>query len=945
MTVNPTNSADDEMVEIYRSVGGFNIGYAAEILSRSGSRNGHHLPSVALANSNAQIATTSHKGGSDAASPTLPPNQLVLLYSLATAIRNFGYKEADVNPLSPPPKVSALDPASYELSEDVFKFPNKDLAKILTDYPLGMGGDLGQLFSHLKALYCGSIGYEFAHIHSSEEREWLMKQVETNAHRKFLTAEQQRYFINLLTKAETLERFLHKAFPGQRWYSLEGAESVIVLFDHIALQAAASGTRTLLVGMAHRGRINMLAHGFGKPYREIISEFIGGEYTYIASLEARGLMADVKYHMGARRERDYDNDGRPDITMHLMPNPSHLEMVSPVVAGGARAMQDDAPEGDRRRIMGLLIHGDAAFAGQGIVAESLNLCTLPGYDVGGTLHIIINNQIGFTTPQNQSFSGESPSDIARGFDIPVVHVNADDVEACVAAARLAVAYNKRFNKDFVIDLIGYRRFGHNETDDPMITQPRMYKKIANHPTVRDIYAGQLDEKGMVPIAESNAERDALFEELFDLKTELENISSSRPATDFVPEFSSPLHKSTALQEQPPAPLIEELDEINASISHLPSDISPHKSVLRMIKRRETAFAAGGKVDWSHAETLAFGLILRSGISVRLTGQDVQRGTFSQRHAVVLDSDTEKRWVPLEQIRPGRFQVHNSPLSEMAALGFEHGYSVFSRDTLVVWEAQFGDFVNNAQSIVDEMVVSSYTKWGQNSGLVMLLPHGYEGQGPNHSHAYLERFLALAARRNISVVNPTTAAQYFHILRRQARMIKEKVARPLIVMSAKSLLRLPSAASDVADLTNGTFRKVIPYVNEKQYPHKVRNLVLCSGKVFADLASNPAAGIAEDFAVIRFEELFPFPRTELGDAVAKFPAAEEVVWLQEEPRNRGAWGYISAILRETLEGRTIRYVGRPPTSSPAEGSAWLHKIQQDELIEIALGTRPKLGESG
>ncbi len=911
--------------ELFKTVGGLNVGYATELLekveqqSNNGS-NGRYASDTILVPQDGQFNS-----------------ELTKLLSFINHIRSYGYKYANVNPLDESdynPK-KYLDPKLFGLSQKAVQYKYAKHVAELIEYPTFEGKNTLDLFNNLTKTYCGSIGYEFLHIRNIQEQNWLRSTVEQSSYNQDISLQQSKYLLELLTRTQTLEKFLYKAFPGSRWYSLEGMESVVVLLDRIVFQSTLTGVEKIYVGMAHRGRINLLAHIFGKPYNEILSEFMEGGYTYLANLESKGWMSDVKYHMGARVELDYDNDGTMDITMQLMPNPSHLEMVTPVVVGCVRAIQDEiSNRAELQQVMGVILHGDAAFAGQGIVTETLNLSNLKGYHTGGTIHIVMNNQIGFTTDRADSFSSNSPCDVVRGFDVPIVHVNADDIPACLSVAQLAVSYRKRFGKDFVINLIGYRRFGHNETDDPTITQPSMYLNISSLKTVREKYANDLNEKGIVPIEESNQIAKSVLDHLYELKEQLDSISSSHETNEFKPDIVTPLSDLKVFGSINNSS--QKLKDINKVICTLPKEFVAHRAVKRIFNRRQEAFEKGFGIDWAHAEALAFGSILQDNISIRFTGQDVKRGTFSQRHAVVFDNTTQEEFIPLSSITPGRFEIFNSPLCELAALAFEHGYSVFSNKTMVIWEAQFGDFVNNAQGIIDEMVVSSRAKWGQHSGLVILLPHGYEGQGPNHSHAYLERFLALAARGNISVVYPTTAAQYFHLLRAQAYTINKGNARPLIVMSAKSLLRNPLASSPLQSLEQGKFRNAIIHHKTNQDIKNVKRLILCSGKIFIDLVSNPAHDTADDFAVVRFEQLYPFPRAEIWEILSDLPLLQKIIWLQEEPRNRGAFGYISMVLGKTLNGIDIEYVGRSSTSTPAAGSAWLHKVQQNQLTRKALG---------
>ena len=632
-----------------------------------------------------------------------------------------------------------------------------------------------------------------------------------------------------------------------------------------------------------------------------------------------------------------DRDGSADIMLRLLPNPSHLEMVDPVVLGAVRATQDEAPDDldPHLEAMALLIHGDAAFAGQGVVAESLNLVNLDGYSVGGAIHVIANNQLGFTTQPNDGYSGQYCSDIARGYEIPVVHVNADDLEACSLVAKMAVSYRLRFRKDFVIDLIGYRRHGHNENDEPRFTQPITYSQLEHHPTLREQWASRLVAEEVV----SEREVDDLVKGTYDaLSAAMQSVEGSgRGSNQQAPTdlglSPEPMHgmeyPETSIDEQ-------RIIKLNAQITSLPVDFNVHPTVSRTIGRRADAVSAEEpSIDWAHAEALALGSVLQDGIAVRLTGQDCARGTFSQRHAVIWDQNTGRQYSALNQVDGAKFSIFNSPLSEAGPVGFEHGYSVFSEASLVLWEAQFGDFVNNAQAVIDEMIVSAKEKWGQDSNLVLLLPHGYEGQGPNHSHAHLERFLDLASSGNMRIANPTTAAQYFHLLRTQAASLSEpERSRPLVVMTPKSLLRHPFAASSVDELTSGKFRPIRKFSLSKSGPDQVKRIVLCSGKVFVDLATHPKINSVDDIGLIVIEELYPFPDELIYEAFESFSNYEDVVWLQEEPRNRGAWDFVRMPIASIVKSG-ISYIGRPRSPSPASGSNWLHRRQQDRLIRVAL----------
>ncbi len=870
---------------------------------------------------------------------SMSSSQALRVGRLINAIRRDGHHAATIDPLGIRPiRVDHLHPERYGVLDSTLEQP-ADWLGVAHDgiLPWLAVNTIGEALNELKRHYCGSIGYEFDHIHNVEERMWLLNQVESQSSMVYMSDTQKRYLLELLTRAETFEQFLHATFPGKRWYGLDGLEALISLIDQIILQSAFE-VDEIVMGMAHRGRLNVLAHVLGQPYRQLLMGFLEGRFAHLAEMEASGWMTDVKYHLGSRAGRDIDLDGNTDIHLWLLPNPSHLEMVMPVVLGAVRSLQDNSPptKDPGLAAMGLLIHGDAAFAGQGLVSESLNLTNLEGYDVGGAIHIIANNQLGFTTQPYEAYSGQYASDIARGYEVPVVHVNGDDLEACILAAKLAVAYRVKFRKDFVIDLVGYRRSGHNENDDPTFTQPTMYKAIAEHPTLRQQWADRLISEEIVTQSEADDMVLLTMDKLRDVTRGIEEsgeLQHHDAPSDLglnpepVPDIKYPKTVVSA----------ERLIELNQRITSLPSGFNPHPNIKRVLeRRREGLDGDDARIDWAHAESLAIGSILQDGVGVRLTGQDCERGTFSQRHTVVRDVNTGERFCSLSEIDGSSFWIYNSPLSESGPLGFEHGYSVVSDNTLVIWEAQFGDFANNAQSIIDEMIVSAYEKWNQLSNLTLLLPHGYEGQGPNHSHAYIERFLSLASHRNIRVAYPTTSAQYFHLLRTEAESLKNREsAKPLIVMTPKSLLRHPMASCSLHDLTEGEFRPIRKFVFSDSSPDEVNRVVLCSGKIFVDLASHPEVRRSKDAGVIVIEELYPFPDALLADALTAFPNRQEVVWLQEEPMNRGAWGFVRDPITK-MTGQPVEYLGRPPSASPASGSNWLHRLQQDRLIRSAIG---------
>jgi 2-oxoglutarate dehydrogenase E1 component len=702
------------------------------------------------------------------------------------------------------------------------------------------------------------------------------------------------------------------------------------MLDELVADAAAQGTRTILLGMAHRGRLNVLAHVLGKPYDRILSEFEGrtpARHSAASESTDEGWAGDVKYHAGARRVVSRNGtvaaSAAPSVTVIMAPNPSHLEFVDPVVEGMARAANDRTSESS----LAVLIHGDASFPGQGIVAETLNLARLRGYSTGGTLHIIANNQLGFTTEPRDSRSTLYASDLAKGFEMPIVHVNADDPIACLAAIRLAAAYRARFSQDFLVDLIGYRRWGHNEGDDPSFTQPRVYAAIERQPTVREQFATDLVRRGVVREGDPDAFLKAGLDEFQRIR---ERVRASVPADEHDSPATELAHREDSSLKPP---TWDDLKALNTRLLTFPSDFHLHPKLDRALQRRRAAFERpNAPIDWGHAETLAFATLVSEGVPIRLTGQDTVRGTFSQRHLTFHDARTGQPYAPLQQLgNPRGFEVYNSPLSENATLGFEYGYSVHSPETLVLWEAQYGDFINGAQVIVDEFVVSGQAKWGLVSGLVVLLPHAWEGQGPDHSSGRLERFLADAAEDNIRVVNCTTSAQYHFLLRRQAASLGS-MARPLVVMTPKSLLRHPLSSSHASDLVGGRFEPVLDDAQTSKHPNRVRRVVLCSGHIWAELESDKRRAEVEDLAVVRIEELYPFPSQALTDVLDKYHAAREVIWVQEEPQNMGAWLFVERQLRGVRE---VHYVGRPAEASPAEGWADAHDAEQRRIISQVL----------
>jgi 2-oxoglutarate dehydrogenase E1 component len=857
------------------------------------------------------------------------------------SIRDFGHRAAQLDPLgSPPPGDPTLDPAFHDITEEDLSV----LPASIVNAP-GVGpvpertATALEATEELKRIYCKTTGYDFGHIHIAEERFWLRDAVESERFNKVLEGEAAKRLLGSLTRVETLEKFLHKAFLGQKRFSTEGTDMVVPVLNQLVRHACEAGTPEVVLGMAHRARLNVLAHVLDKPYSKIFGEFQQpekGEATPAADRRGDAWVGDVKYHLGIRGFHLGDEEADRKVLVNLAPNPSHLEHVNPVVEGMARAAQetrDEAgpPKQDEEASLPVLIHGDAAFPGEGVVAETLNLYRLPGYKTGGTIHIILNNQLGFTTERQDARSTTYASDLAKGYEIPVIHVNADDPEACLAAARFAYAYREEFHKDFVIDLIGYRRFGHNEGDEPSYTQPLMYEKIRSHPTVREIWARELQRRGVI----SPDEAEKMVE---NVQKQMEEIRKN-PFDD--------IDEEELLTDEPYTPLVdvpqtavsaERLSALNRALLEHPEGFAPNPKLERLFQRNRSELnGEDGGIDWAHAEALAFASLLEEGTPIRLTGQDTERGTFSQRHAVLHNTETGETYVPLQNIPQAKasFAVHNSPLSEIAVLGFEYGYTVNAQEALVLWEAQYGDFANVGQPMIDQFIVSGQAKWSQTSGLILLLPHGYEGQGPEHSSARLERYLQLAAHNNIRIANCTTAAQYFHLLRAQAVLRDEQ--RPLILMTPKSLLRHPLAASKLEEFIEGKFRMVLDdeEMGADGRAESVERLILCTGKIYTELVDSEAREEDDITSIARIEFLYPFPEKDVKAVIEGYPNLTEIVWVQEEPSNMGAWTFMEPRLRKLVDGQLpVRYIGKPARPSPAQGSKRFHDREHAEIVRAA-----------
>jgi 2-oxoglutarate dehydrogenase E1 component len=852
--------------------------------------------------------------------PAAGASEQLGIFRLVHAYRDLGHLLAQVDPLTdPPPTHAYLELEQFGLSE-------KDLDRTFDAIPfLGLPrGTLRELIAALRETYCRTIGVEYMHIQDMQIRQWLQERMEPRRNRPKLPFRQKMRILMVLHYGELFEKFLHARYQGQKRFSLEGAETTIPVLDATIEKVAELGGKEVVIGMAHRGRLNVLTNILRKPYQDVFSEF---EDAYAPeTIDGDG---DVKYHLGF--SSDVETAKGHKIHLSLSPNPSHLEAVSPVVEGRVRAKQKAFGDTERKLGVPLLIHGDAAFAGQGSVAETLNLSNLAGYKTGGTLHLIINNQIGFTTNPTDARSTQYCTDVAKMIQAPIFHVNAEDPEAAVWLAELCVEFRQTFHRDVVLDLNCYRKHGHNEGDNPAFTQPVMYAKIKNRPSQLQIYEEHLVVHGDLSADEALA-IDEKFQEK--LKKAQEEVKKSPPRKRGVPGFTgrwNGLRPKYSFAPVPTAVPFERIREVADGLSRMPGDFSLNPTVARIYETRQTQVNERKPIDWSFAETLAFGTLVLENTPVRLSGQDSRRGTFSQRHSVVYDARTNSPYTPLNNIRPGKqaeFTVYDSMLSEYAVLGFEFGYSLDDPTALVIWEAQFGDFANGGQVIIDQFLACSESKWQRASGLVLLLPHGYEGQGPEHSSGRLERFLQLAAEDNIQVCNLTTPAQYFHALRRQ---IQRDFRKPLIVMTPKSLLRHKDAMSPIADFTDGQFREILDDAGVE--PDRVRRVLTCSGKVYYDLLQARAEKNVRDVAIVRVEQLYPLAEEQIRQAIGRYRRADELVWVQEEPQNMGAWTFIESRLRDF--GYEPLYVGRDASASPATGSHHIHEHEQKELVDVAL----------
>ena len=844
--------------------------------------------------------------------------------AIVSGYRTHGHLAAHLDPLgSEPVGDPKLDPAGYGLTPSLQAAIPASVLRVFVP-----GATLADVLPKLREIYSSTIAYEFEHISNTEQRRWLRETIESGAHKISLSPDRQIRFLQRLTKVETFERFVRKTFLGQKSFSGEGLDVMVPMLEETLEMLADEDTPNAVLGMAHRGRLSVIAHVVNMPYEELLGEFEAAHQRGDVTSD-NDVTGDVKYHHGATGV--YNTSSGKQIMVTLQHNPSHLEAVDPVVEGRARALQTDhtnpVPVQDVRKAAPILIHGDAAFTGQGIISEVFNLQSLPGYATGGTLHIIANNQIGFTTDTRDSRSTRYASDLAKGFDAPIIHVNADDVDACISAVHLAEEFRKRFARDVVIDLIGYRRFGHNEQDEPAYTQPSMYEKIKSHPTARDLFAGKLIAQGVITTEQASemvTEATARLQEAYKSIKESHSGSMIEKISQ-----SAPLPTATLVPVDKAQLLVWSDDLVTA-----PEGFAVNKKLITQFERRKATIAGKGLVDWGMAEALAFSSLLASGVPIRITGQDTERGTFSHRHAVLHDPTSNAEYVPLQHLPDAKssFEIHNSPLSEYACVGFEYGYAAAVPKSLVLWEAQFGDFVNGAQIIIDQFIAAGQAKWGQTSRLTLLLPHGYEGQGPEHSSARLERFLQLAAEGNLRVAYPSNAGNYYHLLRQQA---SSPHPVPLVVMTPKSLLRAEAASGSIDDMATGSFKAVIddPNVSDKK---KIERILLCSGKIYYDLIASDLYPKMKKTAIVRIELLSPMPSEEINALLDTYPNIKSLVWVQEEPKNMGARAYARRRLLEKLhKPLDIGYAGRGYRASPSEGYPGAHAAEQERVVKMAL----------
>jgi 2-oxoglutarate dehydrogenase E1 component len=851
----------------------------------------------------------------------------VHVQSLIAAYRFLGGQWADLDPLKRQerPKIPELEPAFYDLTE-----ADMDMTFSATNtyFTKAEHMTLREIVSALRETYCGTIGAEFMYISDPAQKRWLQQRLESTRTNPQYSKEKKRAILEQITAAEGLERYLHTKYVGQKRFSLEGGESFIAAMDEVIQRSGEKGVQEIVIGMAHRGRLNVLVNTLGKMPKDLFAEFEG-------KVADDGLSAgDVKYHKGF--SSDVSTPGGP-LHLSLAFNPSHLEIVNPVVEGSVRARQDRRGDTQRKQVLPVLVHGDAAFAGQGVVMETLNLAQTRGYRTGGTLHIVINNQIGFTTSDpRDSRSTLYCSDVVKMIEAPVLHVNGDDPEAVVFATQIAVDYRAEFGKDIVLDIICFRKLGHNEQDTPALTQPLMYKKIGAHPGTRKLYADKLETQGAIAVGDGD-KMVAEYRAAMDAGRHTEEMVLTNFKGKYAVDWSPFLNRKWTDTADTAVP-VAELKRLGERITTVPATFKLHPLVEKVLADRRAMANGEANLDWGMGEHLAFASLVASGYPVRITGQDSGRGTFTHRHAVLHDQNREKwdagSYIPLQNVAEGQapFLVIDSVLSEEAVLAFEYGYSSAEPNALVVWEAQFGDFVNGAQVVIDQFISSGEVKWGRVSGLVMMLPHGYEGQGPEHSSARPERFLQLCAENNMQVVQPTNAAQIFHVLRRQMIRLFRK---PLVILTPKSLLRNKDAGSPLSALAKGHFQTVIGEVDANIKPEKVKRILACSGKVYYDLVNARKERAADDVAIIRVEQLYPFPHKAFKEELDKYAKAAEIVWVQDEPQNQGYWFFVQHHMLENMtEGQKLAYAGRAASASPAVGYASKHQEQQKALIDTA-----------
>ncbi len=934
------SSVDGDWRTFFAALAEEKVDVLAEVRGASWAPHGARVIGAADAEAVRPAANRNVKGGNGAAAASLAGKSEAEIRAAAhdtsrafLLIRSYrirGHLEADLDPLGlvRHERHRELDPATYGFGEADWERP----ILIFGSLGLGESATLRQIWDRLRKTYCGKIGVEYMHISDPDQKAWIQERIEHIENHTEFTVEGRKAILQRVVEAEGMERYLGVKFVGTKRFGLDGGESLIPGIEQILKRGGQLGVRDVVIGMPHRGRLNTLVHVMHKSYTALFSEFQGRSSQ---PEEMRGS-GDVKYHLGASADREFDGNV---IHLSLAPNPSHLEAVNPVVLGKARAKEDQRGDTERSQVMAILMHGDAAFAGQGLVAESLDLSDLGGYRIGGTIHFIVNNQIGFTTLPTYSRSGPYCTEVAKIVQAPIFHVNGDDPEAVVHVARIATEFRQHFKRDVVIDMFCYRRHGHNEADEPMFTQPLMYKEIGGHRTVKEVYAGQLEAEGVVSAADVAAMDGALREKL---DKALEAATNYKPnKADWLEGKWAGFTVAPGEEDRKGVTAVEfdQLVSVGRAISEAPKNFDLNRKITRQLLEKRKTIDTGENIDWATGEALAFGTLLAEGTPVRLSGQDSGRGTFSQRHSVLVDQTTEAKYIPLNHVasEQAHFEVIDSPLNEQGVLGFEYGYSSAEPNALVLWEAQFGDFANGAQVIIDQFICSGESKWLRMNGLVMLLPHGYEGQGPEHSSARLERYLQLSAEDNWQVINPTTPANYFHALRRQMR---RSFRKPLIVMTPKSLLRHKECVSTLADFGPGSsFRRILAETDQLADPAKVRRVVLCSGKVYFDLVAERRKRKIDDIAILRIEQLYPFPFSRLGVRLSHYPNAE-VVWCQEEPENMGAWHFIDRRIERALSGANVKakrpvYIGRAEAASPATGSARTHLKEQADLVDRAL----------